>query len=62
MRDIQDYHMSPVQAAEVAKDAKVKKLVLNHIAPPVINFFAKRSSWKPSTKFLLEKSCQVGTG
>jgi len=42
MKDIQDYHMSPVQAAEVAREADVKKLVLNHIAPPVTNFFAKR--------------------
>jgi len=42
MNDIQDYHMSPVQAAEMARDATVKKLVLNHIAPPVTNFFAKR--------------------
>jgi len=42
MSDIQGYHMSPVQAAEVAREAKVKKLVLNHIAPPVTNFFAKR--------------------
>lgn len=42
MKDIPDYHMSPVQAAEVAREADVKKLVLNHIAPPVTNFFAKR--------------------
>ena len=42
MNDIQDYHMSPVQAAQVARDANVKKLVLNHVAPPVTNFFAKR--------------------
>jgi ribonuclease Z len=42
MKDIPDYHMSPVQTAEVARDANVKKLVLNHIAPPVTGFFAKR--------------------
>jgi ribonuclease Z len=42
MKDIPDYHMSPVQAAEVASEASVKKLVLNHIAPPVTNFLAKR--------------------
>lgn len=42
MEDIQEYHMSPVQAAEVARDVGVKKLVFNHIAPPVTNFFAKR--------------------
>jgi ribonuclease Z len=34
--------MTPVQAAELAREANVKKLVLNHITPPVTNFFAKR--------------------
>ncbi len=43
MGDIPDYHMSPVQAAEIARDAGVKKLVLNHITPPVTNFFAKQA-------------------
>lgn len=43
MKDITDYHMSPVQAAEVAREADVKKLVLHHIAPPVTNFLAKRA-------------------
>jgi len=42
MSDIPDYHMSPVQAAEVAKEGNVKKLVFNHVAPPVTNFLAKR--------------------
>lgn len=43
MGDIPDYHMSPVQAAELARDAGVKRLVLNHITPPVTNFFAKQA-------------------
>lgn len=42
MKDIEDYHMSPIQAAEVARDAKVKKLVFYHITPPVTNFVAKK--------------------
>jgi ribonuclease Z len=42
MKDIEGYHMSPVQAAEVARDAKAKKLVLYHITPPVTNFIVKR--------------------
>jgi ribonuclease Z len=42
MVDVLDYHMSPVEAAEVAQEANVKTLVLVHIAPPVENFIAKR--------------------
>jgi ribonuclease Z len=42
MYDVLDYHMSPVEAAGVAQEADVKKLVLVHIAPPVENLFTKR--------------------
>ena len=35
MADIVDYHTSPEQAAETARDAKVGYLLLNHIAPPL---------------------------
>jgi len=35
MLDIVDYHSSPQQAAEIARDAKVRYLLLNHIAPPL---------------------------
>lgn len=35
MADIVDYHTSPEQAAETARDAKVRFLLLNHIAPPL---------------------------
>ena len=43
MHDVLDYHMSLVEAAEVAQEASVKKLVLVHVVPPVENFIAKRS-------------------
>ncbi len=33
--DILDYHSSPEQAAQIARDAKVRYLLLNHIAPPL---------------------------
>lgn len=33
--DIVDYHSSPEQAAEIARDARVGYLLLNHIAPPL---------------------------
>ena len=33
--DITDYHTTPVQAAEIAEQAKVKHLVFNHIVPPL---------------------------
>lgn len=34
VHDIQDYHTSPAEVAEIASKAKVKKLVLHHFAPP----------------------------
>jgi len=37
LSDIQDYHMDPVTAAELASEARVKKLVLVHITPPLLN-------------------------
>jgi ribonuclease Z len=33
--DILDYHTTPEQAAETARDAKVGMLLLNHVAPPL---------------------------
>jgi ribonuclease Z len=41
VKDIQDYQLDPVQAAEVAKEAGAKKLVFFHIVPPITNFIAK---------------------
>lgn len=38
-RDIMDYHASPEQAAEIAKTAGVKQLVLSHIVPPLPSSF-----------------------
>ena len=35
-RDILDYHASPVDAAEVARDAAVGHLLFNHIVPPLL--------------------------
>jgi len=35
MADIVDYHTSPEQAAEIARDAGVRYLLLNHTAPPL---------------------------
>ena len=43
MLDITDYHMSPVEAAEVARKAGVKKLVFVHVVPPIEGFLAKRA-------------------
>jgi ribonuclease Z len=33
--DILNYHTSPVEAAEIARDAKVAHLLYNHIVPPL---------------------------
>lgn len=35
MHDVLDYHTTPEEAAEIARDAGVKALVLNHIVPPL---------------------------
>ena len=43
MHDIPEYHMSSVQAAEIARDAGAKMLVLYHITPPVTNFLARQA-------------------
>ena len=39
-RDIRNYHTTPEQAADAAKAAGVKRLVLNHIVPPLPLRFA----------------------
>jgi ribonuclease Z len=38
-RDILDYHASPEEAADAAKAAGVKQLVLSHIVPPIPSVF-----------------------
>ena len=40
--DITDYHLTPVQAAEIAQKAGVKKLIFYHVVPPPTNFILKR--------------------
>jgi ribonuclease Z len=35
MKDITNYHTSPVEAAEIAQKSQVSYLLLNHIAPPL---------------------------
>ncbi len=42
MRDIPDYHASPVEAAQVANQAGVRLLVLSHLVPPPPNRLAAR--------------------
>ncbi len=37
MTDVQDYHMQPIDAAEVAKEAGIKKLVYVHVTPALPN-------------------------
>ena len=40
--DIQSYHSSGVEAAEIANAAHVKLLVLYHFTPPIVNFVAEK--------------------
>lgn len=42
LTDIPEYHATPIQAAEMARRARVKMLVLTHITPPLPNWIAKR--------------------
>ena len=37
LTDIQNYHMDPISAAKLAREAQVKKLVFVHITPPLLN-------------------------
>jgi ribonuclease Z len=43
-------HSSPVEAAELAKRAKVKKLILTHLTPTVYSNFAKRRKAESEAK------------
>lgn len=36
LRDIKDYHTSPIEAAEIARDANVGHLLYYHIVPPMV--------------------------
>jgi ribonuclease Z len=41
--DIPTYHTSPVEAAEIARDAHVKHLVFTHLVPAPTNFLVRRA-------------------
>ena len=43
LTDIQNYHMEPSNAAELAKEANVKKLIIVHITPPLTNEIAEKN-------------------
>jgi len=40
--NVMDYHTHTIEAAEVAREAEVDKLVLTHIIPPLPNAISKR--------------------
>ena len=42
MHDIPDYHSAPVDAARIANEAGVKRLVFTHMLPPLPNMVARR--------------------
>ena len=46
LKDIQDYHMDPVGAAMLAKEACAKKLVYIHVTPPLTNKATEESYLK----------------
>jgi ribonuclease Z len=43
MHDIQNYHTTPVQAAQIANEAQAKLLVFTHINPPLPTSFAEHA-------------------
>ena len=62
LTDIQTYHMEPKTAAELAKEAKVKKLILIHITPPIVNEITEKTYIKGvgdifDGEFILGKDC-----
>lgn len=42
LRDVLDYHTTPAEAAQIAEKAKVKKLILSHLAPSPENPISRR--------------------
>lgn len=42
VRDTVDYHTTPVEAAEIARDANVRLLVFTHMVPPLQNALMRR--------------------
>ena len=57
--DITDYHLTPVQAAEIAQKAGVKKLVFYHVVPPPTNLILKRRYLK-GVKNAFEGDAEIG--
>ncbi len=49
VHDIQNYHTSPAEVAEIAAKARVKKLVLNHFAPAP-DLFVTKNAYKKEMK------------
>jgi len=58
-KKVQTYHTSPVNAAEIASQAKVKKLVFTHIDPPLGPFLIRRLITQP---FFLKEVTNVFDG
>jgi ribonuclease Z len=46
MRDIRDYHISAEDLGALAQQARVKRLALTHLSPPVEQRFLVRSFFK----------------
>jgi ribonuclease Z len=42
MHDIEDYHITPEQAAQIANEANVKLLAFYHLLPSPDNFLTRR--------------------
>jgi ribonuclease Z len=51
--DVLDYHTSPVEAAEIARDAKVGHLLYYHVVPPII-FPGQETLWLDGAEDVFE--------
>ena len=56
MKDILNYHTSPLEAAETANRAKAKLLVLTHIVPPLPNALVERIFLRKASKIRKENT------
>jgi ribonuclease Z len=59
LRDTNDYHITPVQAAELANEAGVRELVYTHVAPP-IPFPLIETPWLRGVRAIRPRGVRIG--
>jgi ribonuclease Z len=59
LRDTNDYHITPVQAAELANQAGVRELVYTHVAPPIA-FPLIETPWMRGVRDVRPRGVRIG--